>query len=94
MIIAEGKEKLEIWSAGAVILFCYGIVPTFQPAHFGRVHAARGRLFIVSSATKIARGTFCLVISMIISFYRIPYCLNIIRNDTKMENCDCIIYKF
>ena len=34
---------------GAVVLFLYGIVPTFQPAHFGRVYAAYGGVFIVSS---------------------------------------------
>lgn len=34
---------------GAVILFIYGIVPTFQPAHFGRVYAAYGGIFIISS---------------------------------------------
>lgn len=27
----------------------YGIVPTFQHAHFGRVYAAYGGIFIVSS---------------------------------------------
>lgn len=34
---------------GAAVLFCYGIVPTFQPAHFARVYAAYGGIFIVSS---------------------------------------------
>ncbi len=33
--------------AGAVILVLYGIIPTFQPAHFGRVYAAYGGIFIV-----------------------------------------------
>ena len=27
----------------------YGIIPTFQPAHFGRVYAAYGGVFIVLS---------------------------------------------
>lgn len=35
--------------AGAVILILYGIIPTFQPAHFGRVYAAYGGMFIVLS---------------------------------------------
>jgi small multidrug resistance family-3 protein len=26
--------------AGALVLVVYGIVPTYRPAHFGRVHAA------------------------------------------------------
>lgn len=32
---------------GAVVLFLYGIVPTYQPAHFGRAYAAYGGVFIV-----------------------------------------------
>ena len=35
--------------AGAVVLVLYGIVPTLQPAHFGRVYAAYGGIFIVLS---------------------------------------------
>jgi len=31
---------------GGLSLFAYGIVPVFQPAHFGRVYAAYGGLFI------------------------------------------------
>lgn len=34
---------------GALVLFSYGIVPTFQPANFGRVYAAYGGIFIASS---------------------------------------------
>lgn len=34
---------------GGVILFLYGVIPTFQPAHFGRVYATYGGIFIVSS---------------------------------------------
>ncbi|RMH34120.1 MAG: YnfA family protein [Nitrospirae bacterium] len=34
---------------GGGILFLYGIIPTFQPAHFGRVYAAYGGMFIVLS---------------------------------------------
>lgn len=34
---------------GAVVLVLYGIVPTFQPAHFGRTYAAYGGFFIVLS---------------------------------------------
>ncbi|HET7874757.1 MAG TPA: YnfA family protein [Methylomirabilota bacterium] len=35
--------------AGAVILVLYGIVPTYQAAHFGRVYAAYGGVFVVLS---------------------------------------------
>lgn len=34
---------------GGLILILYGIVPTFQPAHFGRVYAVYGGFFIVLS---------------------------------------------
>jgi len=34
---------------GAAVLCVYGIVPTYQPAHFGRVYAAYGGIFIVLS---------------------------------------------
>ncbi len=36
-------------AAGAAILILYGIIPTLQPAHFGRVYAAYGGMFIVLS---------------------------------------------
>lgn len=34
---------------GAVVLVLYGVIPTFQPAHFGRVYAAYGGIFVVLS---------------------------------------------
>jgi small multidrug resistance family-3 protein len=34
---------------GGAILILYGIIPTFQPASFGRVYAAYGGIFIVLS---------------------------------------------
>jgi small multidrug resistance family-3 protein len=34
---------------GALVLVVYGIVPTYQPAHFGRVYAAYGGVFVVLS---------------------------------------------
>lgn len=34
---------------GGFVLFFYGVVPTFQPAHFGRVYAAYGGVFVVLS---------------------------------------------
>jgi small multidrug resistance family-3 protein len=35
--------------SGGLILFIYGIIPTLQPSHFGRVYAAYGGIFIISS---------------------------------------------
>ena len=45
------REKKGIWIGllGGLVLAFYGIIPTFQPAHFGRVYAAYGGIFIVSS---------------------------------------------
>lgn len=34
---------------GGLILFLYGVIPTFQPAHFGRVYATYGGFFIALS---------------------------------------------
>ena len=34
---------------GGLILFLYGVLPTLQPAHFGRVYAAYGGVFVVLS---------------------------------------------
>lgn len=34
---------------GGLVLFGYGIIPTLQPAHFGRVYATYGGIFTVSS---------------------------------------------
>jgi small multidrug resistance family-3 protein len=34
---------------GGIVLFFYGIVPTYQTAHFGRVYAAYGGWFVILS---------------------------------------------
>lgn len=44
----EGRP-LAYGIAGAAILILYGIIPTFQPAHFGHVYAAYGGMFIALS---------------------------------------------
>jgi small multidrug resistance family-3 protein len=46
--LREGKS---VWVAvlGAIVLVLYGIIPTLQPANFGRVYAAYGGVFIVLS---------------------------------------------
>lgn len=43
------KKTIALGLLGGIILFVYGIIPTFQPAHFGRVYAAYGGIFIISS---------------------------------------------
>jgi small multidrug resistance family-3 protein len=35
--------------AGAAVLILYGVIPTAQPSHFGRVYAAYGGFFIALS---------------------------------------------
>lgn len=64
--LREGKPA---WYAlvGAAVLVLYGIIPTFQPAHFGRVYAAYGGIFIILSilwgwqVDKIAPDRFDLI---------------------------------
>jgi len=46
--LRENKGRL-LGLLGAAALFMYGVVPTLQPAHFGRVYATYGGIFIVSS---------------------------------------------
>ena len=43
------KKNWIIGFFGGIILFLYGVIPTFQPAHFGRVYATYGGIFVVSS---------------------------------------------
>ncbi len=45
------REKWAWWvgALGAFVIILYGIVPTFQPANFGRVYAAYGGVFVVLS---------------------------------------------
>ncbi|MGB8233422.1 MAG: YnfA family protein [Methanobacterium sp.] len=43
--LREGKGW-EFAIIGAIVLVLYGIIPTLQPANFGRVYAAYGGIFI------------------------------------------------
>ena len=45
------REERALWigGLGGLLLFAYGVLPTLQPAHFGRVYAAYGGVFIVLS---------------------------------------------
>ncbi len=43
------KKKLIFGIVGGIILFTYGVIPTFQPSNFGRIYAAYGGFFIISS---------------------------------------------
>lgn len=46
--LREHKGKI-LGLAGGLVLFVYGIIPTLQPAEFGRVYATYGGIFVVSS---------------------------------------------
>lgn len=46
--LREGKPVL-FGLLGALVLVLYGVVPTLQPANFGRVYAAYGGIFIALS---------------------------------------------
>jgi small multidrug resistance family-3 protein len=41
--------KIHWGIVGAGVLILYGLIPTLQPSHFGRVYAAYGGFFIVLS---------------------------------------------
>jgi small multidrug resistance family-3 protein len=43
------RRGLAIGAFGAPLLVLYGVVPTLQPAHFGRVYAAYGGVFVILS---------------------------------------------
>ena len=46
--LREGKP-IAYAVVGGCILFLYGVIPTLQPAHFGRVYATYGGVFIILS---------------------------------------------
>lgn len=46
--LREGRSMV-LGAVGAAVLVIYGVIPTLQPAHFGRVYAAYGGVFIVLS---------------------------------------------
>ena len=43
------RRAFAIGALGGLLLFLYGVIPTLQPAHFGRVYAAYGGVFVVLS---------------------------------------------
>ena len=45
----RNKKSLIIGLLGGIILFLYGIIQTFQVANFGRVYAAYGGIFVIST---------------------------------------------
>jgi small multidrug resistance family-3 protein len=47
------REEKTVWlgASGGLVLFLYGVLPTLQPegAHFGRIYAAYGGVFVALS---------------------------------------------
>lgn len=45
------RESKPVWWAlvGGLVLVLYGVIPTLQPSHFGRVYAVYGGFFIFMS---------------------------------------------
>ena len=68
--VREGKS-IGYALLGAAILVMYGLVPTLQPANFGRVYAAYGGVFIALSilwgwqVDKVAPDKFDLIGALI-----------------------------
>ena len=51
-MVWQWLRESRLWTWGlldSVVLVLYGVIPTFQTAHFGRVYAAYGGFFIVLS---------------------------------------------
>jgi small multidrug resistance family-3 protein len=46
--LREGRAVV-LGVLGGQLLFLYGVIPTLQPSHFGRVYAAYGGVFVVLS---------------------------------------------
>jgi hypothetical protein len=53
--LREGKS---VWLAvlGAGVFVLYGVIPTLQPAHFGRVYAAYGGVFLAGDCLPHGRS--------------------------------------
>lgn len=47
--MAQKSQREVFGMLGALVLFTYAIIHTFQPADFGRVYATYGGIFIIVS---------------------------------------------
>lgn len=69
--LREGRGLVFAFS-GAIVLFLYGIVPTFQPSYFHRIYATYGGIFVIMSLLwgwifdKIAPDAYDLAGSLVI----------------------------
>lgn len=82
--LREGRAVV-IGAVGGLLLFLYGVIPTLQPAHFGRVYAAYGGVFVVLSllwgwwvdghrpdVPEVVGGTLCIVGVAVIMYWPRP----------------------
>lgn len=82
--LREGRG-IVLGALGGLALFVYGVIPTMQPAHFGRVYAAYGGVFVVLSllwgwwidkhrpdAPEIAGSALCILGVAIIMYWPRP----------------------
>ena len=51
------NKSVALGIAGGFLLFVYGVLPTLQPAHFGRVYAAYGGVFVVLASSCTGLGS-------------------------------------
>ena len=49
LVLDKRRKTIKLCNYRAIVLIAYGIIPTLQPANFGRVYAAYGGVFIVLS---------------------------------------------
>jgi small multidrug resistance family-3 protein len=79
--LREGRGFV-LGAFGGLVLFLYGVVPVLQPAHFGRVYAAYGGVFVVLSLLwgriideqpvdryDVAGGALCLLGVIVIMYW-------------------------
>lgn len=79
--LREGRAVV-LGVLGGLLLLLYGVVPTLQPTHFGRVYAAYGGVFVVLSllwgwwvdghrpdVPEVVGGTLCLVGVAVIMYW-------------------------
>ena len=82
--LRDGRTAV-LGALGGLLLFTYGVLPTFQASHFGRVYAAYGGIFVVMSlfwgwwvdgrrpdTADIAGGIVCLIGVAVIMYWPRP----------------------
>ena len=89
--LREGRS-LSFGIIGGIILMIYGVIPTFQDAHFGRVYAAYGGMFILLSL--LWGWTFGNLLELRYGFLSLLVCWSFLKSwqQSKKAFGDKIIY--